>query len=57
MKLNDIFKYEQYDEAYSFVEENPETTIIELDPVDGQRMFQIVLTPVVNTEDVVVIDE
>ena len=45
MKLNDIFSLEQYDEAYAYIQENPNYTIRENETSDGERQFQIVEIP------------
>lgn len=37
MKINDIFNLEQYDQAYNFVKDNPELSIIDL----GDGKYQI----------------
>ena len=57
MQLNDIFGIEKYDEAYLCVLANPNLTIIELEPENNERRFQIVEISEPTTDEVEFIDD
>lgn len=56
MQLNDIFGIDKYDEAYLCVLVNPNLTIIELEPENNERRFQIVEISEPTTDGVEFID-
>lgn len=57
MQLNDIFGIAKYDEAYLCVLVNPNLTIIELEPENNERRFQIVEISEPTTDEVEFIDD